>query len=84
MGDIAFDEFSLPLWLEVRVRRQRSAEMPFLFSYVHAWVVMCQWLKVLGNDTFSSIAYGLGLGHFSGEIRRNVCGCCGGTKIIIF
>lgn len=29
MGDIAFDESSLPLWLIVRVRKRGSAEMPF-------------------------------------------------------
>lgn len=65
MGDIAFDESSFAAVAESTSQETRKCRYAFfLFSYGHAWVVMCQWLQVFGNDIFLLVCCGLGSGDF--------------------
>lgn len=67
---LRFNEFSLPLWLKVRVRKRGSAKTPFSCFLM---VVMCQWLQVFGNDIlFSLLLFGFRelFSGKSGKVQR--------------
>lgn len=82
MGDIAFDEFSLPLWLRVRVRKRGSAEMPFSCFLCaclgrNVSMVTSVWTRYF---PFGLLRFGF-RGPFSGEIRSSsVAACVVGPK----